>query len=69
MDEPNLIPDYPDADCTDFAHPAWWRGYDYAANSLIRYINDLLDRKVDEGGTMNSPMEELKRRLIALRDE
>ncbi len=68
--EGKLIADYPDNDCTDFAHPAWWRGYDYGCSRLIWYINELLDKKVHEDGSMGyEGMQELRKRLIELRDK
>jgi len=43
MNEQNLIPDNPEFDGTDGAHPAWWRGCDDGVFSTVRCINGILD--------------------------
>lgn len=35
--------DNPEWDATDAAHPAWWRGQDHGAASVVREANRLLD--------------------------
>lgn len=44
-EEDILITDNPFWDCTDGAHPAWWRGCDYGIDKVIEIINDVLDGK------------------------
>jgi len=41
MNEP--VPDYPDADGTDNAHPAWWRGCDAGAQMTVEWVHRVLD--------------------------
>ena len=57
-------PDDPRWDMTDAAHPAWWRGYDYGAQTTIREVAALLDGKTNERGISQEPWESLKRRLF-----
>lgn len=59
-------PDYPDNDCTDFAHPAWWRGQEHAVISLCQRINNILDGKDSGAGVSNEPWESTRRRLLEL---
>lgn len=42
-------PDNPKLDGTDFAHPAWWRGYRQAVHTLGSEIIDILDGQFTEG--------------------
>lgn len=42
---PLLVPDFPENDCTDWAHPAWWRGHDQANRMMIQKINELIGIK------------------------
>jgi hypothetical protein len=58
--------DDPEADCTDAAHPAWWRGQEYGAHAMIRAVRDALDGRDDGSGTATEPWESLRRRLLAL---
>lgn len=62
----NMFPDDPDADGTDNAHPAWWRGQDAAVAMLTHTINEILDGKDNGAGVMAEPLESLRRRLLAL---
>lgn len=56
--------DIPEWDCTDFAHPAWWRGMDYATITLCSKIGDILDGKDDGQGTCSEPWGTIRRRLL-----
>jgi hypothetical protein len=61
--------DNPFWDCTDGAHPAWWRGEEYGAKSMIRLINRWLDQTLDEmmAGTNHTEVQALKERILQLR--
>ena len=59
--------DDPEMDCTPFAHPAWWRGYDHANATLVNEINRILDGKEENGGFCNEPWQSLKTRLFDIR--
>jgi hypothetical protein len=61
--------DDPDLDGTEAAHPAWWRGHEYAAAALCRKVNEVLDGKDDGRGVANEPWEGARRRLLALTAE
>jgi hypothetical protein len=37
--------DDPIWDCTDFAHPAWWRGQEQCALRIAEIINEVIDEK------------------------
>lgn len=58
--------DDPEADATDFAHPAWWRGQDYCFAVMCKEANEILDGK-EPTGTCNEPWESLRQRLWRLR--
>lgn len=64
--------DDPSLDATDQAHPAWWRGQDYAATTFCDLVHDVLDGCNDglqEGETVSvEPWESLRCRLVALRN-
>lgn len=60
------IPDHPEADGTDAAHPAWWRGHHYTVEAMCRKVNDCLDGRDDGKGVSGEPWESVRRRLIAL---
>lgn len=51
-------------DCTDYAHPAWWRGYDCATAMAIQEVTEILDGDGTLNGTCNEPWESLRRRLV-----
>jgi len=36
--------DNPFWDCTDAAHPAWWRGEEYSIKMMIVLVNEWLDK-------------------------
>ena len=40
--------DNPFWDCTDGAHPAWWRGQEYGGKAVVRIVNKWLDQTLDE---------------------
>jgi hypothetical protein len=66
-----LIRDYPDADCTDAAHPAWWRGHEAGTLSMISWINEKLDHpgRDESHGFFSHPiMRPFLDRLVKLRD-
>lgn len=52
-------------DCTDFAHPAWWRGSDYGVAGACERVNEFLDGKL--AGSMREPMQSLKDRIAGHR--
>jgi hypothetical protein len=58
--------DDPEADGTDFAHPAYWRGHDQATYILCQMINEILDGKDDGAGVSREPWESTRRRLLEL---
>jgi len=58
-----------EADNTDFAHPAWWRGYEQGVVVLCQMINKILDgRDIGRGGMAREPWHSTRQRLIQLRD-
>jgi hypothetical protein len=62
-----FLKDDPEADCTDFAHPAWWRGVDYAHLQLVNGVNKILDGETVNAGTASQPWEALRQRLYDIR--
>jgi hypothetical protein len=58
--------DRPEADATDFAHPAWWRGEAYGFDEMRRAVEAILDGKDQGHGTAREPWETVRRRLLAL---
>lgn len=58
--------DDPELDCTDGAHPAWWRGHDHTTIVFCKKVNEILDGKDDGHGVSNEPWESTRRRLLAL---
>lgn len=63
----HFYPDDPELDCTDAAHPAWWRGHEHGAASVVQAINELLDGKPHTGVFGFPPLEALAQRILALR--
>jgi predicted nucleic acid-binding Zn-ribbon protein len=62
--------DYPDADGTDYAHPAWWRGHDHAIAMFCHHVNQILDGKDDgTGENVEGNWRDLRKRLLAMRKE
>jgi len=63
---PHVTGDCPEADATDYAHPAWWRGHNYTVEVFCRMVNDIIDGKKSSKGISGEPWESTKRRLFAL---
>ena len=43
-------------DCTDLAHPAWWRGNDHGFASCVSQCHRILDNlNINPGGISNMP--------------
>lgn len=59
--------DDPEMDSTDFAHPAWWRGYEHSFAMTCREVNDILDGKKANVGTSTHPWQALRQRLYDIR--
>lgn len=64
--EVGATPDHHDSDGTGYAHPAFWRGNDYALQVMVGKIEEILDGKDKGEGTANDPWETARRRLIKL---
>lgn len=60
-----LLVDDPEADGTDFAHPAWFRGHDHTMAVLCQMINEILDGK-EPSGISNEPWESTRQRVSEL---
>lgn len=58
--------DDPALDCTDAAHPAWWRGHDQAIKALCMTINGILDGELIDG-VCSEPWESTRKRIAGLR--
>lgn len=58
--------DDPETDCTDFAHPAWWRGNDHAYAMMCKELAELLDGK-PLTGSCNQPWQGVRERIADLR--
>lgn len=65
-DDARLTLDDPSLDATDFAHPAWWRGEEYAIRQICAKISNILDGKDKGTGVYQEPFESLRRRLLRL---
>ena len=63
-DAPPSAVDNPDADATDAAHPAWWRGHDQGVWSTCELLTKTLDGVA--GGVCREPLETVRRRIAAL---
>jgi hypothetical protein len=62
------LPDNPHWDCTDGAHPAWWRGCDYGVESVIRTIRKAVaERRAGNYGS--AALTELVREIIQLMEK
>lgn len=59
--------DDPEADATDFAHPAWFRGNEVAVKQLCQLINTILDGNPNPGGISTQPWQALRQRLYDIR--
>jgi len=62
------VEDDPEADATDFAHPAWWRGHHATTLVFCALVNDILDGKDDGAGFNCEPWHTLRRRLLTIRE-
>ena len=60
--------DDPEMDGTDFAHPAWWRGYEHGSASCINEVNRILDGDTSLQGACNEPWQSLRLRLFDIRE-
>lgn len=49
-----LLPDVPDFDGTDAAHPAWWRGQSDGVDGVVRLMKEALNGY--SGGTLREPL-------------
>ena len=61
--------DDPECDGTDAAHPAFWRGNEYATQVMVGLIENILDGKDTGIGKANEPWETARRRMIAMVDK
>ena len=60
-----LIPDIPELDATDGAHPAWWRSHEHTVKTLCQKINDIIDGKDNGEGVSSEPWESVRRKLLS----
>jgi len=60
--------DDPELDGTDGAHPAYWRGEDYAIKAVCNKLNAILDGK-SVTGVCNEPLQSLRVRLAEYREK
>jgi len=59
--------DDPEADGTDFAHPAFWRGQDDGVRGAVMRIRQVLDGKDDGSGVIGDEgLEKLRRDILTL---
>jgi hypothetical protein len=63
----SMVKDDPEMDDTDFAHPAWWRGFDFGFQICINHVNRILDGKATKDGTCTEPWQSLRLRLFDVR--
>jgi len=63
----NTREDDPDDDCTDFAHPAYWRGEKDGVRGAVMRIRKVLNGEDDGSGVMGcEELEQLRRDILAL---
>lgn len=62
------IPDNPGLDATDGAHPAWWRGEEYGAKSVVREMLKAFTGPRHDGKFSMPEMNELREKIWALRE-
>ena len=62
-----LKKDDPEADGTDFAHPAWHRGNEHAFLVAVHEVNDILDGTASNVGISIEPWQSLRQRLYDIR--
>ncbi|HSF28848.1 MAG TPA: hypothetical protein VLK82_00025 [Candidatus Tectomicrobia bacterium] len=59
-----------DLDCTDFAHPAYWRGTNVATKRVVEILSKAVNGEDDGAGAYGyEPLERLRRRIIQIRRE
>ena len=63
------LQDNPLWDCTDAAHPAWWRGEKYSAYKAAELIAKILSGEDKCRGKMNEPLETMRRSVLDLKRE
>lgn len=61
--------DDPSMDCTDGAHPAWWRGHDHTARVFCQIVTKILDGRDDGQGFNVEPWGTVRQRLLALTEQ
>lgn len=64
--------DCPDADCTDWAHPAWWRGHEHTTQVFCGLVNAILDGQDSQGENVDGcqePWGSTRKRLRELAQE
>lgn len=61
-----MFHDDPAWDCTDAAHPAWWRGHQHTATVFCNLVEDILDGKDDGKGFNYEPWHHCRQRLLML---
>lgn len=67
-DKSGCAHDDPEADGTDYAHPAWWRGQqDGVAGAAMRW-REALEKPIPAAGVMHEPLETLRRDTERLRE-
>lgn len=59
----------PDADGTDFAHPAFWRGEEQSCHLASATVKKLCSGEESNEGVCREPWESARQAIIALRDE
>lgn len=61
--------DNPFWDCTEGAHPAWWRGEEYGVRGMVKMVNKWLDESPEEmmRGASHNEIQALKQRICDLR--
>lgn len=58
--------DDPELDCTDGAHPAWWRGQEHAVRSTCQQLNQIMDSSGEFHGCSAEPWHSTRERLCRL---
>ena len=56
-------------DCSDGAHPAWWRGEKFGCEAMTRLMTEWLDKPLEElkRGCHQAGIQALKERVLELR--
>jgi len=58
--------DDPLSDCTDFAHPAWWRAHYHTSDQWAKTVTKWLDGEDSGKGVMGEPWQTIRERIRAL---